>query len=147
MKLSKSHRKCYKTQGMHVTTDLQFAKKKTVPILSIYCIKQNSVYKIGLIFLARGFENIQEINSALYSLRSGLSNKVSLGITFHLKKKVRGGGASESRYAKTICAKIWARKKKNRPVSGFFTKTAYVQVMNFIPVKVSTLYFINWKVN
>jgi hypothetical protein len=35
---------------------------------------------------------------------------------------------------------MWARKNKNRPVSGFFTKTAYVQVINFIPVKVSTLY-------
>jgi hypothetical protein len=35
---------------------------------------------------------------------------------------------------------MWASKNKNQPVSGFFTKTAYVQVMNFIPVKVSTLY-------
>jgi hypothetical protein len=40
-----------------------------------------------------GFENIQEKNSALYSLRSGLSNEVSLGIHFHLKQKVRGGCA------------------------------------------------------
>jgi hypothetical protein len=47
---------------------------------------------------------------------------------------------SGSRYAKTICVKMWARKNKNRPVSGFFTKIAYFQVMNFIPVKVSTLY-------
>jgi hypothetical protein len=38
---------------------------------------------------------------------------------------------------------MWARKSKNRPVSGFFTKFTYVQVMNFIPVKVSTLYFIS----
>jgi hypothetical protein len=38
---------------------------------------------------------------------------------------------------------MWARKNKNRPVSGFFTKTAYVQIMNFIPVKVSTLYLSN----
>jgi hypothetical protein len=38
-----------------------------------------------------GFGNVQEANSALYSLRSGLSNEVSLGIPFHLKKKVRGG--------------------------------------------------------
>jgi hypothetical protein len=35
---------------------------------------------------------------------------------------------------------MWVREKKNRPVSGFFTKTAYVQVTNFIPVKVSALY-------
>jgi hypothetical protein len=34
------------------------------------------------------FENIQEKNSALHSLRSGLSNKVSLGIPFYLKKKL-----------------------------------------------------------
>jgi hypothetical protein len=88
-----------------------------------------------------------EINSGLYSLRSGLSNEVSLGIPFHLKKKEVTGGsagiyakASESRYAKAISAKMWARKNKNRPVSGFFTKTVYVHVMNFIPVKVSTLY-------
>jgi hypothetical protein len=32
------------------------------------------------------------------------------------------------------------KENKNRPVSGFFIKIAYVQVMNFIPVKVSTLY-------
>jgi hypothetical protein len=37
---------------------------------------------------------------------------------------------------------MWARKNKNRPVLGFFTKTAYVQVMNFISVKVSTLYML-----
>jgi hypothetical protein len=35
-----------------------------------------------------------------------------------------------------------ASKNKNRPLSGFFTKIAYVQVMNFIPVKVSTLYIL-----
>jgi hypothetical protein len=38
---------------------------------------------------------------------------------------------------------MWARKNKNRPVSGFFTKIAHFQVMNFIPVKVSTLYLQN----
>jgi hypothetical protein len=39
-----------------------------------------------------GFENIQETNSALYSLLSNLSNEMSLGIPFHLKKKkVRTG--------------------------------------------------------
>jgi hypothetical protein len=43
-------------------------------------------------------------------------------------------------FVKTMCAKMWARKNKNRPVSGFFTKIINVQVMNFIPVKVSTLY-------
>jgi hypothetical protein len=32
---------------------------------------------------------MQETNSALYSLLSNLSNEVSLGIPFHLKKKVR----------------------------------------------------------
>jgi hypothetical protein len=37
---------------------------------------------------------------------------------------------------------MWARKNKNRPVSVFFTKIARVQVMNFIPVKVSTLYVV-----
>jgi hypothetical protein len=35
---------------------------------------------------------------------------------------------------------MWARKNKNRPFSGFLTKIANVPVMNFIPVKVSTLY-------
>jgi hypothetical protein len=34
---------------------------------------------------------------------------------------------------------MWATKNKNRPVSGFYTKIAYFQVVNFIPVKVSTL--------
>jgi hypothetical protein len=42
---------------------------------------------------------------------------------------------SGSRYAKTMYAKMWASKNKNRPVSGFFTKIPYVQVKNFIPVK------------
>jgi hypothetical protein len=32
----------------------------------------------------------KQIHSALYSFESGLSNEVSLGIPFHLKKKVRG---------------------------------------------------------
>jgi hypothetical protein len=36
---------------------------------------------------------------------------------------------------------MWSKKiNKNRPVSGFFTKIALFQVMNFIPVIVSTLY-------
>jgi hypothetical protein len=35
---------------------------------------------------------------------------------------------------------MWARKNTNGPVSEFFTKTVYAQVMNFIPVKVSILY-------
>jgi hypothetical protein len=34
------------------------------------------------------FENIQETHSALYSLRSELSNEVSFGVLFHLKKKL-----------------------------------------------------------
>jgi hypothetical protein len=54
-----------------------------VSILNICCI-------IFFIFEGVGFENIQETTSVLYSLRSGLSNEVSLGIPFH-KKKVRGG--------------------------------------------------------
>jgi hypothetical protein len=74
-------------------------------------------------------------------LRSDLSNEESLDIPFHLKKKSWGWlRTSGSRYAKTICVKMWARKNKNRPVSGFFTKIAYFQVINFIPVKVSILY-------
>jgi hypothetical protein len=39
-----------------------------------------------------------------------------------------------------MCAKVWAGECKSRPVSGFFAGAAYVQVINFIPVKVSTLY-------
>jgi hypothetical protein len=38
-------------------------------------------------------ENIQETNSAFYSLRIGLSNEPSLGIPLCLKKKVMGGCA------------------------------------------------------
>jgi hypothetical protein len=58
---------------------------------------------------------------------------VSLGIPFHLKKKVRGG-------CELPGADTQKGKTKNRPVSGFFTKITNVQVINFIPVKVSTLY-------
>jgi hypothetical protein len=80
------------------------------------------------IFYQVGFENIQETNSALYSLRSGLPNEVSLGIPFHLKKKVRGG-----------CALLEGDMQKPyapNPLSGFFLQKS---PMNFIPVKVSTL--------
>jgi hypothetical protein len=87
---------------MHVTIDLQLAKKEHL-----------FTYITFLFFWDLGFENIQKTSSALYSLRSGLSNEVSLGIPFHLKKN-------------------WEGKNKNRSVSGFFTKITYVQVMNFI---------------
>jgi hypothetical protein len=40
------------------------------------------------IIIQLGFENIQETNSALYSLRIGLSNEVSLDIPLRLKKKL-----------------------------------------------------------
>jgi hypothetical protein len=39
MKLGKSHRKCYKRQGVQDGIDLQFAKKKTVPTLNTCRIK------------------------------------------------------------------------------------------------------------
>jgi hypothetical protein len=44
-------------------------------------------------FLGRRVGKYSGKNSALYSLQSGLSNEVSLGIPFYLKKKVRGGCA------------------------------------------------------
>jgi hypothetical protein len=67
---------------------------------------------------------------------------------FYFKKKKLGVVAHfRSRYAKTICVKMSARKNNNRPVSGFFTKIAYFQVMNFIPVKVSTLYIFSSSVS
>jgi hypothetical protein len=71
---------------------------------------------------------------------------VSFGIPFHLKKKVRGGyelpGAD---MLKPYVPKYGQGKNKNRPVSGFFTKITCVKVMNFITVKVSTLYiFFIW---
>jgi hypothetical protein len=34
---------------------------------------------------------------------------------------------------------VWAGKGENRPVSGFYAKVAYFQVVNFVPVGVSTL--------
>jgi hypothetical protein len=77
---------------------------------------------VVVIFKHAGFVNIQETNSALYSLQIGLSNEVSLDIPLRLKKKSWGWlRTSGSSYAKTICVKI-----------------AYFQVTNFIPVKVST---------
>jgi hypothetical protein len=48
-------------------------------------------FAISFYFLARKLRKYSGNNSALYSLRSGLLNEVSLGIPFHLKKKVRGG--------------------------------------------------------
>jgi hypothetical protein len=88
----------------------------------------------------QGFENIQEINSALYSLGSGLSNEVSLGIPFHLKKKVWGGcELPRADMQKPYTPKCGQGKTKIDLFRDFFTKIANVQVMNFIPVKVSTL--------
>jgi hypothetical protein len=45
-----------------------------------YSVALNSVEFIELVFIFwdLGFENIQETNSALYSLQIGLSNEVSL---------------------------------------------------------------------
>jgi hypothetical protein len=57
---------------------------------------------------------------------------VSLGIPFHLKKKLGVVASFREQIFKNHCAKIWTEKNKNRPVSGFFTKITYVQVMNFI---------------
>jgi hypothetical protein len=68
---------------MHVTIDLQYAKKQTVPILNICALNRIQLLKLVFIFLHVGFENIQETNSALYSLRGRLSNEVSLGIPLH----------------------------------------------------------------
>jgi hypothetical protein len=113
-----------------------------VPILNICCIKQCWTHRTGFYFLARRLWKYSKKNSALYSLQIDLSNEVSLDIPLRLKKKSWGLlRTSGNRYAKTICVKMWARKNKNWPVSIFFTKIAYFQVMNFIPVKVSTLYF------
>jgi hypothetical protein len=54
-------------------------------------------------FFSAGFENIHGKNSALYSLRSGLSNEVPLDIPFRLKKKWGGrslpGGDMQKSYA------------------------------------------------
>jgi hypothetical protein len=75
------------------------------------------------------------------SLRSELSNEVSLGVPFHLKKKVMGGCALPGGdMQKPYVAKCGQGTTKIDLFRDFFTKTAYVQVMNFIPVKVSTLY-------
>jgi hypothetical protein len=50
-----------------------------------------------------GFENIQETNSALYSLQIGLSNEVSLDIPLRLKKNSWGWlRTSGSRYVIVI---------------------------------------------
>jgi hypothetical protein len=58
-----------------------------------------------------------------------------------LKKKVRGGCTLTGEdMQKPNTPKCEQEENKNRPVSGFFAKITYVQVMNFIPVKVSTLY-------
>jgi hypothetical protein len=72
---------------------------------------------------------------------SDTSFERSLGIPLHLKKKsYEWLRTFREQICKTVCAKMWARKNKNSFVSGFFTKIVYDQVMNFIPVKVPTLY-------
>jgi hypothetical protein len=71
----------------------------------------------------------------------GLSNEVSLDIPFHLKKKVGGGCALPGAdMQKPYASKCGQGKIKIGLFREFFTKIAYFQVVNFIPVKVSTLY-------
>jgi hypothetical protein len=85
-------------------------------------------------------KNIQETNSALYSLQSELSNEVSLGIPLTFEKKVRGGCALPGGdMQKPYAPKCGQGKTQIDLFRDFFTKITYVQVMNFIPVKVSTL--------
>jgi hypothetical protein len=85
---------------MHVTIDLQLDKKQTDV----------------------GFENIQETNSALYSLRRGLSNEVSLGIPFHLKKKVRGCCELPGQICKNHMRQNMGREKQKSTCFGIFYK-------------------------
>jgi hypothetical protein len=66
---------------------------------------------------------------------------MSLDMHLHLKKKVRGrcalpGGDMQKPYA----PKCSQGKTKIDLFRDFFTKIAHVQVINFIPIKVSTLY-------
>jgi hypothetical protein len=51
--------------------------------------------------------------------------KEELGVVVYFREEI----------AKAICAGVWPRKDKGRPVSGFSTKIAYVKVMNFILLK------------
>jgi hypothetical protein len=89
--------------------------------------------KLVFIFYHVGFENIQETNSALYFLRSGLSNEVSPGIGFYLKKKVRGGCAlPRGDMQKPYPPKCEQRKTKIDLFRDFLQKSP----INFIPVKV-----------
>jgi hypothetical protein len=57
-----------------------------------------------------------------------------------LTKKVRGGCALAGADMQKPYASKCGQGEIKIPVSGFFTKIAYFQVMNFIPVKVSILY-------
>jgi hypothetical protein len=89
--------------------------------------------KLVFIFYHVGFENIQETNSALYFLRSGLSNELSPGIGFYLKKKVRGGCAlPRGDMQKPYPPKYEQRKTKIDLFRDFLQKSP----INFIPVKV-----------
>jgi hypothetical protein len=73
-------------------------------------------------------------------VRSGLSKEVSLGKPSYLKKKLGVVAHFQEEIYKNHMRQNVDKEKKNRPVSGFFTQITDVQVMNFIPVKVSTLY-------
>jgi hypothetical protein len=74
-------------------------------------------------------------------LQSGLSNEVSLGIPFYLKKKVRGGCALPGGdVQKSYAPKCEQGKTKIDLFWDFLQiEITHVQVMNLIPVKVSTL--------
>jgi hypothetical protein len=77
------------------------------------------------------FENIQETNSALHSLRSGLSNEVSLGTPLHLKKKVRGcctlPGADMQKPYVPKCG----QEKQKSTCFGIFLKNGQFQSYEF----------------
>jgi hypothetical protein len=69
-----------------------------------------------------GFENIQETNSALHSLRSKLSIKVSLGEPFYLKKKLGVVAHFQEEICKNHMRQNVGKEKQKSNCFGIFYK-------------------------
>jgi hypothetical protein len=63
---------------------------------------------------------MKETNGALYSLISSLSNEVSLGIPFHLKKKVRGVANFREQICRNPIRRNVGKEKQKSTCFGIF---------------------------
>jgi hypothetical protein len=110
--------KVYVTKSSNIKQRIRYEISQIVPEM-LQNVRDACYYRFAICQKRKGAHFSG--NSVLCSLRCVFSNEVSLGITLYLKKKRLGWlGTSESRYAKTICPKMWTRKNKDDLFRFFF---------------------------